>query len=90
MVKRKMWKGRYVPAGSVGIGRNGAMPEPLNQEHQRRDLEEGEVWTISSCAPLSRNCENFSILFRCGSVFSLRNHAHAVSNQDCVDVSHIV
>jgi hypothetical protein len=24
-----MWKGKYIPAGSVGIGRKGAMPEPV-------------------------------------------------------------
>jgi hypothetical protein len=27
-IKRKMWNGRAIPAGSVGIGRKGAMPEP--------------------------------------------------------------
>lgn len=28
MTKRKMWKGRDVPDGVVGIGKNGAMPVP--------------------------------------------------------------
>lgn len=28
IAKRKRCSGRYIPAGSVGIGRKGAMPEP--------------------------------------------------------------
>lgn len=29
IAKRKMWKGRCTPAGSMGIGRKGAMPVPI-------------------------------------------------------------
>lgn len=74
-VNKNMWNGRWVPAGSVGIGRKGAMPEPLKPEHQRRNLVEGLVLTTSVCAPLSRNCENFSILVCSCSVSFSRDHA---------------
>lgn len=30
IVKRKTWTGRYAPAGSIGMGRNGAMPVPVS------------------------------------------------------------
>jgi hypothetical protein len=29
MKKRNMWKGRYIPEGSKGMGKKGAMPEPI-------------------------------------------------------------
>ena len=46
-----------MPAHSGGIGRNGAMPEPAHPS-----VSSCSGWSEDLCLPLSRNCENFSIV----------------------------
>jgi hypothetical protein len=56
-MKRKRWKGNAKPDGSVGIGKNGAMPDPVH--FVRLEMCHGNRMMY---IPRSRYCENFSIL----------------------------